>query len=90
MSMDEKFGAIWIEIDEDGSAEIVFEQHFSNIQKLHVIYQQANGYFLPCSYVQKENYQWRLPFWSQENEKAMLPTLESAKEYLKHYAEAHE
>lgn len=79
-----------MEIDEDGSAEVVFEQHFSAIQKLHVIYQQANGCFLPCSYLRETDDQWRLPLWSQENEKAILPTLESAKEYLKHYAETNE
>ncbi|WP_133154848.1 hypothetical protein [Enterovibrio norvegicus] len=86
MSMQEKYGAIWIEIEEDGSAEIAFEQYLSSIQKLHVIYQQSNGCFLPYSFVPKDDHQWRLPIWSQENEKAMMPTIESAKEYLKLYA----
>ena len=84
--MEEKYGAIWIEVEIDGSAQIVFEHHFPSIQKLHVIYQQTNGCFLPYSFVPKKNHQWRLPVWLQENEKAIMPTIESAKEYLKHYA----
>lgn len=83
--MEEKYGAIWIEAEEDNSAKPVFEKHLPDINKLHVIYQQANGYFLPCSYVAKSDHQWRLPLWSQENEKAIMPTLKSAKEYLQHY-----
>ena len=86
MSMEEKYGAIWIEVEEDGSARIVFEHYIQSIPKLHVIYEQANGCFLPYSFVPKQDHQWRLPIWSRENEKAIMPTIESAKEYLKHYA----
>ena len=82
MSMKEKCGAIWVSIEEDGSATIVFEEYLKSVEKLHVIYQQANGFFLPYSYIKKSDHQWRLPIWSQENEKAMMPTIESAKEYL--------
>ena len=78
--MEEKHGAIWIKIEVDGVAQVAFEHYFPSIQK------QANGTFLPYSFVPKSDPQWRLPLWSQENEKAMMPTLESAKEYLKHYA----
>ena len=88
MSMEEKFGAIWIEIEEDGSAKVVFEQYLSEIQKLHLIYQQANGSFLPFSFVKSSDPQWRLPLWVKENEKAILPTIESAKEYLECYTAA--
>ncbi len=87
MSMEEKYGAIWIEVEVDGSSKIVFEQYLANAQKLHVIYQQSSGSFLPYSFVPKKDHQWRLPIWSQENEKALMPTIESAKEYLNHYAE---
>ncbi len=86
MSMEEKYGAIWVDTEEDGAARIVFELHIPEIQKLHVIYQQANGCFLPYSFILKSDHQWRLPFWSPENEKALIPTFELAKEYLKHYA----
>ncbi|HCB43693.1 MAG TPA: hypothetical protein DHW73_12735 [Pseudomonas sp.] len=86
MTMEEKHGAIWIEAGVDGSAKLVFERYIPNAQKLHVIYQQDNGCFLPYSFVAKNDHQWRLPLWSQENEKAMMPTIESAKEYLENYA----
>ncbi|OCQ23862.1 hypothetical protein A7985_07955 [Pseudoalteromonas luteoviolacea] len=78
MSMKEKYGAIWIEVEVDGSSQIVFEQHLPSAQKLHVIYKQSSDNFLPCSFVPKKDPQWRLPLWSQENEKAMMPTVESA------------
>ena len=84
--MEEKHGAIWIEVEVDGVAQVVFEHYLPGLQKLHVIFEQANGTFLPYSFVPKSDPQWRLPLWSQENEKAMMPTLESAKEYLKYYA----
>lgn len=86
MSMEEKHGAIWVNVEVGGSAKIVFENYISSVQKLHVIYQQENGCFLPYSFVAKNDPQWRLPLWSQENEKAMMPTIESAKEYLDNYA----
>ena len=84
--MEEKYGAIWIEVEVDGSPKIVFEQYLASAQKLHVIYQQSSGSFLPYSFVPKKDPQWRLPLWSQENEKAIMPTFETAKEYLNHYA----
>ena len=84
--MEEKYGAIWIEGEVDGAAKIVFEEYLPNVHKLQVIYQQSNGSFLPYSFVPAKDHQWRLPIWSQENEKAIMPTIESAKEYLKHYA----
>lgn len=84
--MKEKYGALWIEVEEDRAGQIVFECHLQSIQKLHVIYKQANDYFLPYSFVPQSDHQWRLPIWSKENEKAILPTIELAKEYLKHYA----
>ena len=83
--MEEKFGAIWINVEQDDSARVIFEEYLPSIDKLHVVYQQANGCFVPCSFVREADFQWRLPIWSKENEKAMLPTLESAKEYLGHY-----
>lgn len=85
MSMEEKYGAIWIAVKEDGSAQLVFEQYYPDITKLQVIYQQSNGCFLPYSFVPKKDRQWTLPVWSQENEKAMMPTIGSAKEYLSHF-----
>jgi len=84
--MEEKHGAIWIDVEVDGSAKIVFECYIPSVQKVHVIYLQENGCFLPCSFVSKNDPQWRLPLWSQENEKAVMPTIESAKEYLDNYA----
>ena len=86
MSMEEKHEAIWINVEENDSAKIIFEEYLSSIDKLHVIYQQANGSFSPYSYIKENDPQWRLPIWSKENKKAMMPTLESAKEYLTSYA----
>ena len=83
--MEEKFEAIWINVEQDGSAKIIFENYLPNIDKLHVIYQQADGSFVPYSYIKENDPQWRLPIWSKENEKAMMPTIESAKEYLTNY-----
>ncbi|WP_156804631.1 hypothetical protein [Gallaecimonas xiamenensis] len=85
MSMEEKYGAIWIAVEEDASAQLVFEQYYPDITKLQVIYQQSNGCFLPYSFVPKKDRQWTLPVWSQENEKVMMPTIGSAKEYLSHF-----
>ena len=76
--MEEKYGATWIEVEVDGSSQIVFEQYLPSAQKLHVIYQESSGRFLPYSFVPKKDSQWRLSLWSQENEKAMMLTIESA------------
>jgi len=84
--MEEKHEAIWISVEEDGSAKIIFEEYLCITDKLHVIYQQADGCFVPYSYVKENNSQWQLPVWIKENEKALLPTLELAKEYLTGYA----
>jgi len=53
--MEEKYGAIWIEVEEDGSAKVVFEEYVQDIQKLYVIYKQVNGSFLPCSFMRKSD-----------------------------------
>ncbi|WP_036549775.1 hypothetical protein [Nitrincola lacisaponensis] len=87
--MEEKYGGIWFSVEEDGAAKIVSEEYIPSVQKLHVIYHQENGTFLPFSFVLKQDHQWRLPIWSQENQKAMMPTFGSAKEYLKSYADIH-
>lgn len=85
MSMEEKYEGIWINTHGDDSSEIVFESYIASIDKLHVIYQIADGSYLPYSFVKQDDPQWRLPIWSQENDKAMMPTLGSAKEYLISY-----
>ncbi len=86
MSMEEKHEGIWINVEEDGAAKIIFKNYLSDIDKLQVIYQQVDGSFIPYSYAKVQDPQWRLPIWSKENEKAMMPTIESAKEYLANYA----
>jgi hypothetical protein len=83
--MHEKHGGIWISAQEDGAASAVFEEYIASVDKLHVIFQRADGNYQPCSYLKQKDYQWRLPIWSRENEKAIMPTLRSAKEYLLNY-----
>ena len=85
MSMEEKYEGIWISAQDDGSSKVIFENYISNIDKLHVIYQSTAGGYLPYSYIKQNDPQWRLPIWSPENDKAMMPNLESAKEYLLNY-----
>ncbi|MBN8240701.1 hypothetical protein JF541_16190 [Marinobacter hydrocarbonoclasticus] len=84
--MEEKYGGIWVSAEEDGAAKVVSEEYIPSVEKLLVIYQQENGAFLPFSFVLKQDHQLRLPIWSPENQKAMMPTFDSAKEYLKSYA----
>lgn len=85
MSMEEKYEGIWIDTRGDDSSEVVFENYIAAIDQLHVIYQRADGSYLPYSFVKQSDPQWRLPIWSPENDKAIMPTLESAKEYLISY-----
>lgn len=77
----EKHGALWCE---DGySGILIYEEFLSGINKVHVVFQDVrNKYYLPYSYVKKKDPYVRIPIWSPENEKAILPTLQSAKEYL--------
>ena len=84
--MQEKYNGIWIDIERDNSAKIVFEEYLSESEKLHVIYERNDGDFQPNSYVKKDDRQWRLPIWSAENTKTIMPSLELAKDYLSSYA----
>ena len=86
--MEEKYEGIWINTQGDYPSKVVFESYIASIDKLHVIYQKSDGDYLPYSFVKKDDPQWRLPIWSQENDKAMMPTLESAKKYLISYGES--
>lgn len=79
--MEEKYDAIW----PTSSETIVFENYLASTEQLEVIYQHADGSFIPYLYTKMNDPQWRLPFWSSQNEKAIMPTLESAKEYLENY-----
>lgn len=83
--MEEKYEGIWINDQGDDLSKVVFENYIASIDKLHVIYQRADGGYLPYSFTKQNDPQWRLPIWSQENDKAMMPSLESAKEYLISY-----
>lgn len=83
--MKEKYEAIWVDVAEDGGATIVFESYFDS-GKLHVIYRQQNGSFMPYSFVRQKDHQWRLPVWCKENEKVLLSSLEEAKKYLESYS----
>lgn len=83
--MEEKYGAIWISVEEDGAAKIAFESYLADKEKLHLIFIQNNGSYVPYSFIKQVDHQWRLPIWCKENEKALMPTLEMAKEYLTYY-----
>ena len=87
--MEEKYGGIWVSAEEDRAGKVVFEEYLPVEAKLHVIYQQESGLFLPFSFVLRQDRQWRLPLWVKENEKSVMPSFESAKEYLNSYAESH-
>lgn len=89
MSMEEKYEGIWLNVQGDDLSKVVFENYIASIDKLHVIYLRADGSYLPCSYTKQNDPQWRLPIWSKENDKAMMPTLELAKEYLLIYGAKH-
>jgi len=80
--MEEKSNAIWFNVAEDGAAKVIYEIYLAENDKLHIVYVQNNGSYVPYSFIKKLDPQWRLPVWCKENEKALLPTLESAKEYL--------
>lgn len=80
--MEEKYNAIWFEVEQDGAARVIYEIYLVESDKLHIVYVQKNGSYVPYSFVKKRDSQWRLPVWCKENEKALLPSLESAKEYL--------
>ena len=83
--MEEKYNGIWLNVQQDDSAKLVYEEHLSSVDKLQAIYKRADGNFQPYSCIKKSDHQWRLPIWVPENTKAVLPSLESAKEYLSAY-----
>jgi len=85
MSMEEKYEGIWFSVEKDGAAKIVYEEYLPDIDKIQVISERADGNFEPSSYVKKHDPQWRLPIWSAENTKAILPSIQLAKEYLAAY-----
>ena len=83
--MNEKYGAIWINFDDDGSSEIIEEVYSTTLEKIFVIYRRKDQLFMPFSYVKKQSPQWSAPFWSNENTKILMSTLAEAKEYLAAY-----
>ena len=85
--MEEKYGAIWITIEEDASATIVSEKYLPEIEKVHCIFRQASGFYVPHSYVKKRDPQYSLPIWTRENDKALMPTIDAANDYLRSYAQ---
>jgi len=80
--MIEKYGGIWIEIEKKDSIKIVFEEYFPDIDKLQIISKRVDGYYQPYSCIKKLDPQWRLAIWVPENDKTILSTIESAKNYL--------
>jgi hypothetical protein len=78
----EKYGALWCE---DGhSGILIYEEFLSGINKVHAVFQDARSKcYLPYSYIKTKDPTVRIAIWSPENEKAIMPTLKSAKEYLK-------
>ena len=83
--MEERYDGIWLNIEEDDSSRVVHESYRKKLDRLEVIYQRADGCYLPYSFRKQRDPQWRLPVWCPENEKAILPTFESAIEYLSSY-----
>ena len=80
--MEERYNAIWISVEEDGSAKMVYENYLVENDKLHIVYVQNNGSYVPYSFIKKSDSQWRMPIWCKENEKALLPSFEMAKQYF--------
>ncbi len=88
MSFKEKHGALWSgSLSCDLSvAEIVFEEYKADLDQLYIIYQDNHsGHYFPYSYIKQIDPQWKRPFWASKNEKAIMPTLESAKAYLANF-----
>lgn len=83
--MSEKYGALWIDFDNDDSAVIVSELYSESVDKLFVIYKRSDGMYMPFSYIKKSSPQWSLPFWSSENTKLLLSSLVEAQHYLVAY-----
>ena len=83
--MNEKYGAIWVNFDDDDSSEIVEEYFSESLDKIFVVYKRKDGLFMPFSYIKKESAQWSLPFWSNENTKLLVASFNEAREYLVSY-----
>lgn len=83
MSIKEKYKGLWITVEEDGEATIVHEEYDAINDTIMAIYQRRDGFFTPYLYKKKIDPQWELPIWVPINSKAILPTLEEAKEYIK-------
>ena len=86
-SMEEKFNGIWISLAENTHLSIVFEEYISTQDKIHVVYQTRDGFYLPYLYIKTDSHQWRLPILSQEKDKTVMPYLESAKNYFASFSE---
>ena len=83
--MSEKHNAIRIDFDDDNSAKIVSEIYSPELDKLFIVYERQDGRYMPFSYVKQHSPQWSMPFWSNENTKALMGSLEEAKRYLENY-----
>lgn len=83
--MSEKYGAIWVDFNDDNSAKVVFEIYAVALDKLFIVYERMDGKYMPFSYVKQHSPQWSMPFWSNENTKALMGSLEEAKSYLANY-----
>ncbi|WP_394174063.1 hypothetical protein [Thalassotalea litorea] len=82
--MEEKYQALWFSAAYD-NLKVEFEELRSDL--LLVIFKDIQGIYLPYLYSKESDFQYSLPVWSVKNEKAMMPSLESAKEYLELFFE---
>ena len=83
--MIERYGGIWLDVSEDDGASLVYERYLEDVCKIHAVYQRRDESFTPYSYIIEKDYQWRLPVWTRENDKSLLPSLKAAIHYLSFY-----
>ena len=59
--MSEKFGALWIDFDDDYGTVIVFEFYDRDSERLFIIYRRQDKLLMPYAYIKKESMQFSLP-----------------------------
>ncbi len=82
MSMKEKYGALWCDIEEDAQGQIIKENYNEEKDILSVLLLRNDGLYQPYYYQKIKDPHLSLPVWSASNEKVLFSTEIEAVEYI--------
>jgi hypothetical protein len=72
LPLQEKLGAIWLEEHADYLGKAVFERHEPSADRLGVVFKRKEGLFKAVIFHKSQSPQWRLPFWSESYQDAII------------------